>query len=96
MPGKDIIDGFRGTLDFYVSRGVICVRAWPRGKNAGIAPGALLYQPAFARVNRLKKHVSATLQTAYNRYTVGGSNTWADQCIVTYFGNNAPNDLPLP
>ena len=30
LPVKDIIRAFKGTLDFYVYRGIYCVRAWPR------------------------------------------------------------------
>lgn len=29
LPSKDIISGYKGTLDFYVCRGIPCCRKWP-------------------------------------------------------------------
>lgn len=30
MPRQEIIDGFKGVLDFYRWKGIVCVRSWPR------------------------------------------------------------------
>lgn len=34
LPSVDIIRGFKGTLDFYLWKGLPCVRAWPRWRPA--------------------------------------------------------------
>ena len=35
MPAISVVRGFRGVLDYYVSRGRICVRKWPTSKLPG-------------------------------------------------------------
>ncbi|GAI21985.1 unnamed protein product, partial [marine sediment metagenome] len=38
MPGMAIVNGFKGTLDFYVHCGTNCVRKWPRSPGHSRAP----------------------------------------------------------
>lgn len=51
LPAESIIRGYKGTLDFYLWRGLPCVRAWPRwrpalqseaSKNAALLFGAII------------------------------------------------------
>ncbi|GAH92479.1 unnamed protein product, partial [marine sediment metagenome] len=43
-----IIKGFKGTLDFYVWKGITCVRSWPRSPGRKRAPAVQAQWPAFA------------------------------------------------
>lgn len=38
LPSQAIISGFKGTLDFYLWKGIACVRKWPRSPGKKRAP----------------------------------------------------------
>lgn len=96
LPEQSIIDGLRGALDFYVYRGIPCVRSWPRNKHAGFTPGALINQPRLARSARLKPFLSASLAVASERYRLGSPFTNGDVHTAAYWGKLRANDDPLP
>ena len=96
LPEAAIIDGFRGVLDFYVWKGIPCVRSWPQNKASGFTPGALLNQPILARSARLKRFISPSLKVGLDRYRSGGNYVWADVHTAAYFGKLRPNQDALP
>ena len=48
MPSVAIVNGFKGVLDYYVYRGIPCVRKWPRYKPRTPTPYEALQQAVFA------------------------------------------------
>ncbi|KKL48984.1 hypothetical protein LCGC14_2320040 [marine sediment metagenome] len=96
LPEAAIIDGFRGVLDFYVWKGIACVRSWPQNKASGYTPGARLNQARLARSSRLKRFISPAVKVGLDRYRSGGNYVWADVHTAAYFGKLRANDDPLP
>lgn len=66
MPSTAIIDGFKGTLDYYVHDGQACVRSWPRspGKKRSVAVEE--QWPAFTIASRLWNELSPEIQASFN------------------------------
>ncbi len=96
LPALSVIDGFRGVLDFYVFKGIPCVRSWPQNKASGETPGARLNQPMLARSARLKRFIAPTVKVGLDRYRSGGNYVWADVHTAAYFGKLRPNADVLP
>lgn len=66
LPGMKIIDGFKGTLDFYYYMDIPCCRKWPESKGRSQTAASVAQQPAFAYVARLWDSVSPFVKEAYD------------------------------
>jgi len=65
MPGQKIIDGFKGTLDFYYYMGLPCCRKWPRNQGKSQTPASVAQQPAFTYCSQSWMTVSPVVRQAY-------------------------------
>jgi hypothetical protein len=63
--GRKVIDGFKGTIDYYLHDGVQCARTWPRSQGRSQTPASVAQQPMFTYVQRLWKDVSPTVKESY-------------------------------
>ena len=81
MPAQHIIDGFKGTLDFFVTRGIPCVRRWPRYTPRTSTPAEKAHQDAFAYINKIYHTLPAIVIEAARETAAGTSYTARD--IIT-------------
>ncbi len=87
MPALTIIKGFRGTLDFYVWKGIACVRSWPRSPGRKRAPAVEAQWSAFSEATKLWSLLSPEVQDAYNRMAAGTHLTGRDIQVKSYLTN---------
>lgn len=93
LPAKNIIDGFRGTLDFYVKCGhgsarTVCVRKWPVTPRANLTPGTIAAQRPFAIAASSVSLVSQEIKDLYFEMAAGTSYTWKDVAMSLYLKNS--------
>ena len=85
LPNKSIIDGFKGTIDFYVNRGQPCARKWPRKPHHPKTPEQVAHWNEFAWLNKLLPTLPANIHQAYVEEAYSGNVTWKDMANVLYF-----------
>jgi len=73
MPNLAIINGFKGTVDFYIHNGVPCARRWPRSPGRRRAPPVEAQWPAFSWAASHWNSLSPEVQEAY-RLTASDTN----------------------
>jgi len=78
MPGTAIINGFKGTLDFYVHCGINCVRSWPRSPGHDRAPAVQAQWTAFAWAASNWNNLTPVIQDAYRQLAQGTNATPRD------------------
>jgi len=84
LPALNIIDGFKGTVDFYVHRGIPCARMWPRSPGHDRSPEVEAQWPAFAYAAREWKNLSKAMQRTYEQLAKGSGLTGRDMQIRAY------------
>ena len=65
MPGKEVVSGFKGKLDYYVWMGIPCVRKWPRSPGGKRAPAVEAQWPLFSLSATLWNELSQEIRDAY-------------------------------
>lgn len=81
LPEQHIIAGFKGTIDFYVHRGIPCARRWPRYHPRPPSPDELFNQDNFARLNQLASTLGQEVKEAWGLMVAGTSWTWKDAFV---------------
>lgn len=90
MPQQAIIDGFKGVLDFYLWKGIPCVRKWPVYRPRPPSPAELTNQQAFAYVNKAWSDLPANIKLQWNAMAGGTALTGKDHYVRAYMkGTNA-------
>ena len=84
-----IIDGFKGTLDFYIHDGQPCVRMWPRSPGHDRAPAVQEQWDAFAFPSYYWKFLSPEVKDAWNRMASGHSVTGKDLFTKAFINGTA-------
>lgn len=85
--GQKVIDGFKGTIDFYIHDGVQCARTWPRSQGKSQTQSSVAQQPMFSYVQKLRPQVSLAVYDAYyNLARDCGLHIW-DWFMRGYYGN---------
>ena len=84
MTSEDIISGYKGTLDFYVHRGLNCVRKWPQSPGHNRSPAVMTGWTAFSYAAAEWKHLSPAVQQAYNQYSTNSGLTGRDLFMRAY------------
>lgn len=87
LPGMTVIKGFRGVLDYYVWKGIACVRRWPRSPGHRRAPAVEAQWSAFTEASKLWVTLSPEVQDAYNRMAVGTHMSGRDIQVKSYITN---------
>ncbi|MBA7567137.1 hypothetical protein ES708_08837 [subsurface metagenome] len=87
LPGTAIINGFKGVLDYYVWKGIACVRRWPRSPGHRRAPAVEAQWSAFSEATKLWQLLSPEVQDAYNQMAAGTHLTGRDIQVKTYLTN---------
>lgn len=101
LPSLAIINGFKGSIDFYVYNGIPVARRWPCSPGKQRAPAVEAQWPAFSFASKNWNSISPTVQDAY-RATVRGTHMSGRDLFVKaylsdYFraGQWSPYDTPL-
>ena len=84
MPSKDIVDAFRGTLDFYRWCDLVIVRKWPRSPGRLRNPYVMATGARFAYVNQMASTISPDLQAAYAYTAQDTALSWKDIMVSLY------------
>jgi hypothetical protein len=71
LPALDIISGLKGTLDFYLWKGIPVCRSWPRSPGHKRAAAVEAQWPAFTNAARLWPTLSAEVQQACAAMSAG-------------------------
>lgn len=78
LPPGDIIQAFKGTLDYYVWRGLPCVRTWPRWTLTERSTAVVTAQQAFADYTRRVAATDPFVVQQANAAADGQPWTWRD------------------
>lgn len=84
MPHEAIIDGFKGSIDFYVYMGIPCARAWPRSPGKTRSPGVMAQWPFFSYATKEWINLSPAVQDAYNELATNSGLSGRDMQIRAY------------
>ncbi|KKM95051.1 hypothetical protein LCGC14_1192160 [marine sediment metagenome] len=84
LPNRDIIDGFKGTVDFYMYKDTAVARKWPSWTKREPHPDEKVNQNAFAYINRVAGSLPAYIQDQYRAMAVGTPFTWKDLLVRSY------------
>jgi len=84
MPTKEIIDGFKGSIDFYLWRGIPVARKWPRKPRQPGTPEQKATWTRFKYINSLAGTLPPDVIAAYKFMAAGSGLTWKDYVIRLY------------
>ncbi|KKM85764.1 hypothetical protein LCGC14_1285790 [marine sediment metagenome] len=84
LPERAIIDGFKGTIDFYMWKSIACARKWPTYRPRVPYPNEAANQNQFAYINKLWASLPAAVQDTYRRMAVGTPWTGKDIYVKCY------------
>lgn len=84
LPALDIIDGLRGTIDYYCYMDRICVRKWPRSPGRRRSTAVESQWPAFRYAAQQSSSLSATVVQAFRSMAAGSRLTWKDLYTRSY------------
>ena len=79
-----VINGFKGTLDFYVHCGLNCVRSWPRSPGPHRALAVQAGWPAFTWSVKNWLNLAPIVQEAYRQLATGTKMTGRDIFMKSY------------
>ncbi|MBA7574952.1 hypothetical protein ES708_16768 [subsurface metagenome] len=84
MPHQAIIDGFRGSVDFYVYQGIPCARAWPKSPGKARSPNVRAQWPIFTYASREWRNLSPAVQDAFNELATNSGLAGRDMFMRAY------------
>ena len=84
LPHQDIIDGLKGSIDYYVHRGIPCARSWPKspGKHRSLA--VMAQWPIFSFATKEWKNLSKAVQDSYTQFSTDSGLAGRDLQIRAY------------
>jgi len=95
LPDKSIIDGLKGSLDFYtlhlnptLSEGIHCCRSWPRFDPEKLTEASKAAAAVFGYISSLLSSLPDNLVQAYRSQTSGTRLTWRDLAIRSYLNGD--------
>ena len=84
LPHQDIIDGFKGIVDFYIHRGIPCARAWPKSPGKLRSPSVMAQWPTFSYAAKEWPNLSEAVKRAYNELAIGSGLSGRDMQVRAY------------
>lgn len=84
LPELAIINGFKGSIDFYVWKGLPCARRWPRPPRGPRSLAVQAQWEPFAYASRLWTLQSKEVQDAYRSMASGSTMSGRDMSIKLY------------
>ena len=96
MPPSGVIDGFRGTLDFYIyhpnpldPRGIAVCRSWPTYNADRYPESSKVMQPFFSYINKMYRFLPPEIVTGYESMSGGTSLTPRDYAVRCYLAGDS-------
>jgi len=86
LPSIETIRGFRGILDFYVWRGLPCVRRWPNKGHHNRSPVEVAAGYTFGAIIKAFALVGGEVKALYDQDAVGQPRTGRDIYVSALFG----------
>ncbi|GAH33013.1 unnamed protein product, partial [marine sediment metagenome] len=87
LPSLEIIRGFKGILDFYVRRGTVCVRAWPKYRPARQTAASLAAALVFGAIVKSYGLLGDAPLEAYREDALDQTRTARDIMVTGAYGN---------
>jgi len=87
LPSIEIIRGLKGILDFYVWRGLPCVRAWPRYRPARQTAASLAAALTFGAIVKAYALLANLALLAYREDALDQPRTARDIMVTGAYGN---------
>lgn len=84
LPEQQIIDGFKGVLDFYLWKGIPVARKWPVWMPRIPTPTEATNQQAFSYINKLWKDLPPNIKQTWNDMASDTSLTGKDLSVRAY------------
>jgi hypothetical protein len=84
LPHQAIIDGFKGTVDFYVHQGIPCARAWPKSPGKSRSPAVRAQWPIFSYASREWLNLAPIVQDAFNKLATDSGLSGRDMLMRAY------------
>ncbi len=84
LPHQDIIDGFKGKIDFYIWKGIPCARKWPVWRPRAPTPEEKANQDDFTRINQAAIGMPVEFIDAYRTLAQGTPFTWKDLMVRSF------------
>ncbi|KKL82940.1 hypothetical protein LCGC14_1979750 [marine sediment metagenome] len=84
MPHMDIVAGFKGSVDFYLWKGIPCFRSWPRSPGKQRAPAVMAQWPSWTYASREWNQLSKTVQDAYRLLATNSGLSGRDMQMRAY------------
>lgn len=95
MPRKDIVDSFRGVLDFYRWCNLVIARKWPQWKGKVRSPYVQAMWPPFVKVNQAAAALPPHVVDTWKHMARHTQLTWKDYFVRAYIGHTFnPPDRP--
>ncbi|MBA7633164.1 hypothetical protein ES703_40726 [subsurface metagenome] len=84
LPSQDIIDGFKGNIDFYLWKGIPVCRKWPVWRKRASYPSEKANQDDFTRINQAAISMPVEFIEAYMELAQGTPFTWKDLMVRSF------------
>lgn len=84
MVSEAVIDGFKGTIDFYVYKGMPCFRRWPKKRGGQFTPQEMAGWTVFTQAAALWNELSPEVRLAYEEMAVTTNLTAKDMFFRGY------------
>lgn len=94
MVGQKVIDGFKGTLDFYYHEGQACVRAWPKSPGKVRTPAVMAWWAPFAYAAGEWNNLSEAVRRSYAELASGTGLSARDMFQRAYMKGLWRNPIP--
>lgn len=84
LPSQAIIDGFKGTLDYYVYMGINVVRMWPRSPGKHRTAAVEAQWPSWTTASREWSNLDPVVQDAYRTLATNSGLSGRDMFTRAY------------
>lgn len=84
LPNQGIIDGLKGTVDFYLYMGIPVARSWPRKPTKARSAKVQQTWPAFGYAAKEWLNLSKIVQDAYIKLATNSGLTGRDMQVRAY------------
>ncbi len=84
LPSTAIIDGFKGSVDFYLWKGLACARRWPRWHARTPTDAERASQVDLAYAARACGALSPHMKAQWRQLATGTRFTWREMFVRAY------------
>lgn len=75
----------KGTIDFFVTRGINCARSWPHYDSSHYPPSVQIEWGSFSYINKLASEIDDSVRKLLRTLAAGTRYTWKDLLMVFYY-----------